>query len=505
MEGQLCFPEFNRVATPAMCREADRVTIEDFGIDGFTLMEIAARHAAEIIERETGNHRSGLYLCGKGNNAGDALAAGRTLSEESGHKINILMVDGRDNLSADTQHNLALIKKLIEHGSDIHILESMTTDPNLDFDYIVDGLLGTGISGDVRSPYKEIIEQVNRCSIPVFSMDLPSGLDAEKGTIHGTAVHATHTITFGMNKTGFYLNGASKFTGTVHLGKLPFPGFAKEFEASIITPALQDILPSFARKAKHKYDDGVVHIIAGSEGLTGAAIMAAKSAWQKGAGAVILYTTRGNLPHYEKNLPQVIKVVVGDGEQNSFTPDHSKKIIESMNQRPGVLLAGPGMGTSAEAGELLMTVLSMINGPAVLDADALCNMEAISRLPEQRSKQLLLTPHIGEAKNYLGMNFNDDFTRLNEANDFVKKTRCAILLKGNPTFLIDSDSQKFITAYDTTPFTRAGFGDVLAGTIAANLGINRKLHTSVIDALLHGLKKYHQHKGDTAFGPEHLL
>jgi ADP-dependent NAD(P)H-hydrate dehydratase / NAD(P)H-hydrate epimerase len=505
MEGQLHFPDYNRVATPAMCREADRKTIEDFGIDGFTLMEIAAREAAAIIHRETGSCRSGLYLCGKGNNAGDALAAGRTLSEEAGHKINIFMAEGKENLSPDTAHNLALIEKLIEHGSDIHFLEWVPANPDADFDYIVDGLLGTGISGEVRSPYKEIIDRVNRFTLPVFSMDLPSGLDAETGNFLGSAVKASHTITFGMNKTGFYLNKAESCTGTVHLGKLPFPGFAKQFDASLITPGLHDLLPTFKRKARHKYDEGVVHIIAGSEGLTGAAIMAAKSAWQKGAGAVILYTTRDNLPIYEKNLPQVIKVVVEGGHQNRFTPEHSGTIIDSINKRPGVLLAGPGMGTSAEAGEMLMTVLSSTTGQAVLDADALSNMEAIKQLPEKRRRQLLLTPHIGEAKNYLGMHFEDDFTRFREAAGFAQKTGCSILLKGNPSFLIDSDSQKFITAYDTTPFTRAGFGDVLAGTIAANIGITETLHLSVIDALLYGLKKYHQHKSDTAFGPEHML
>jgi ADP-dependent NAD(P)H-hydrate dehydratase / NAD(P)H-hydrate epimerase len=505
MEIESQVPEFNRVATPAMCRDADHITIEEFGIGGFTLMEIAARQAAEVIFKETGRHKSGLFLCGKGNNAGDALAAARYLAEDAGHIVNIVMAAGADSLSADTEHNLTLIKKLSVRDAGVFILDEIPEAISHSFDYIVDGLLGTGISGEIRSPYAEAIEIINGASLPVFSMDLPSGLDAETGLPMGIAVKASHTITFGMNKTGFYLNGASKYTGRVHLAPLPFPRFARKYDATLITPELRQLLPPIKRKAAHKYDDGVVHLIAGSEGLTGAAVMAAKSAWQKGAGAVVLYTTSANLPVYEKHLPQIIKVVVGSESDKGFAGKHAGTILESMKKKPGVLLAGPGMGSTDSSQELVMEILKKTEIPAVLDADALSIAPDLVDLPEARVKKILLTPHIGEAARYLNLRFDDDASRLDSAFNYSKKTGCSILMKGNPSFLIDSAGYKFITAYDTAPFTRAGFGDVLAGTIAANLGITGEVHRSAIDALLHGFEKYQKYKGDSAFGPEHLL
>lgn len=502
-------PEANRLFTVAQSREADRLTVEDFGIDGFTLMEIAASGAADIIRKETASNKSGLFICGKGNNGGDALAAARYLIQRGCHRATIYFAMGSDELSPDAKKNYLLLNKLKQHGSDIHFSDSnpLNTDSDPEFDYIVDGIFGTGLSNDVRDPVKSLIDQINATGIPVYSMDVPSGLNADTGLIEGISVKATATITFGTNKTGFYFNNASIYTGTIHLVQLPFPDYSLTFNSAIINHKLDDQIPEIERKADHKYDAGVVHIIAGSHGLTGAAIMAAKSAWKSGAGAVILYTPENLLSVYEKNLPQIIKKVVGNSGDDGFKLEHSAEILDSLNQKPGVLLAGPGMGTSESSQKMLYHILSEWEGSVVLDADGLAAFKSLSTIPAEHRRHWLLTPHPGEADKYLNMmtsGFND-YEKYHSAVDFVSKFECSIVLKGNPTFLIPFDGINYVTGYDTTPFTRAGFGDVLSGTIAANLGITDNLSLSVIRALLSGHNKYNQIAEDEIFGPEHLI
>jgi ADP-dependent NAD(P)H-hydrate dehydratase / NAD(P)H-hydrate epimerase len=501
-------PETNRLFTVSQSREADRVTIEDFGIDGFTLMEQAAAGAADIIRKETGTNKSGLYICGKGNNGGDALAAARYLTERAGHTADIWFCMGSEHLSPDTSKNLSLLNKLREHGSAIRIHEKnpFSSGERFKYDYIVDGIFGSGLTDDVREPVTGVIQQINDAGLPIYSMDIPSGLNADTGRVQGICVKSMLTITFGTMKAGFYLNNASNYTGDVQLVLLPFPEYLLEFDSVLINHKLESTFPEIERKAEHKYDDGVVHIIAGSKGLTGAAIMAAKSAWKSGAGAVILYTTENLLPIYEKNLPQIIKKIIGSPSDEQFMPEHASEIVSFIHQKPGVLLAGPGMGTDESGQKMLCEVLNQLTGHIILDADALSGFDTLKKLPAGKRKNWILTPHIGEAARYLGMQMdkNNDFDRLNEAKVFSEKFECSIVLKGNPTFLIHYGGKNYITGYDTSPFTRAGFGDVLSGTIASNIGITGSCPLSVVRALLTGQNKYHQLAEDDVFGPEHL-
>lgn len=509
MTDRFQLPPENRLFTVAQSREADRLTIDEFGIGGFTLMEQAASGAAEIIQKETGINKRGLFICGKGNNGGDALAAARYLSEQSGHSVHIWMCMGSNSLSPDAKKNLRLLQKLIDHQSEITILESSPFDEpdGFDYDYIADGIFGSGLSDDVREPVAGIIGQINKTGIPVFAMDIPSGLDADSGMIRGICVESSHTITFGTVKIGFYLNDAEKITGQVHLVRLPFPEYSMSYDSVLINHRLESTIPAIDRKAEHKYDDGVVHIIAGSKGLTGAAIMAAKSAWKSGAGAVILYTTENLLQVYEKNLPQIIKKIVGDPSDDRFKPGHAEEVLSSILAKPGVVLAGPGMGTDKESQQFLLTLLERYSGPLILDADALAGFNELKEISSEKKQNWILTPHIGEAVNYLGMVFDkeSDNDRLSSAVEFSEKFECSIVLKGNPTFLIHYGGKNYVTGYDTSPFTRAGFGDVLSGTISANLGITHNIPVSVVQALLSGHQKYHQLAEDDVFGPEHLI
>ena len=505
MKTDIIIPNSAKLSGTAQSREMDRKTIEEFGINGFTLMEIAASGAASGIRSMEGDSKKGLFVCGKGNNGGDALAAARYLCEDAGHSAAILFLMGDDDLSPDAEKNLSLLRRLKEHGADITFPGTLYALTLRDFDYIVDGIFGTGITGAVEKPVSGVIDRINDSGLPVFAMDVPSGLDADTGRVNGSAIRASHTFTFGTNKPGFWLNGAMEYAGDVHVIPLPFPKYLRKTSANLINDALAGRLPAIKREASHKYDGGVVHILAGSEGLTGAAIMAAKSAWTSGAGAVHLYAPKKLLPVYEKNLPQIIKVTVGNDSDGYYKPQHAAAVIEKIESRPGVLLAGPGTGTQNETRQCIYEVVSHTTGTVILDADGLQDLDRLLELPLEKREKWILTPHIGEAKKYLRMSFDDDYDRLTSAQAFAKEYKTSLLVKGNPTFFINLKQETFITGYNTLPFTRAGFGDVLAGTIAANSGITGEETLSILHALIKGYKKYQQFTDNGVFGPEHLL
>jgi len=492
-------PKSLQLYTADQSRDIDQKTIEEFGINSFTLMEIAAKGAAETIQTKIGPDKKGLYICGKGNNAGDALAAARYLAENARHQVSIYFVFGSDGLSSDTGKNLRLLNKLSAHGKQITFVESLDSAIQ-QCDYIVDGIFGTGLYSDVRSPAKEIIEKINQSGKQIFSMDLPSGLNSDYGFSHGVAVYADFTCTFGTQKIGLYINEGPDHSGIITFIDLPFPSFLRTNYITSVNEHLKSVLPEISRSARHKYESGVVHLVAGSKGLTGAAIMAAKSAWKQGAGSVILYAPEKLLSVYETTLPHAIKVPLPNAE--CYLPSHSKIILERISEKPGVLLIGPGIGTKADTKDFVFRILNEYSGPAVIDADALAAWETIKEIEPDTRKNWLLTPHPGEAKKYLNLNsLKKD--PISAAAQFSAKHNLSLLLKGKPVVYISESGTPFITGYNTSPFARAGFGDVLSGTIAAIWGITGSAKWAPVYALLDGYKKFKaKAKTSESFGPE---
>lgn len=472
---------FLRLTTSQQSRNLDQSTIEKFGIDSITLMEIAGEKAAGIIRDHTKVGSNGLYVCGKGNNAGDALVAARYLSETARHSVSILLAAGNDDLSTDTQKNFRLLKTLAEHGSEVTFLTDTDSISWNGFDYAVDGMIGTGLTSDLRRPMSDLVDELNRSGLQTFSMDIPTGLNCDTGEILGTCVLADQTITFGTNKIGFYMGDGPSVTGGITLAHLPFPDYLRQHKAMLVNKELPYEFDNQTSVAPHKYAKGTVHIVAGSEGMTGAAIMAAKSAWNAGAGAVILHSPRGLLPIYEQTLPEIIKNPVGGNDDIHFTGMHASAILEKISEKKGVVLIGPGLGLAETSQDCILKLLETLDQPVILDADGLTVWTESLNI---EMRNWLLTPHPGELNRYLGVSVSSDLDRLSGIEKLSRETGCRILSKGYPAIMATPESGTFITGYDTRLFSRAGFGDVLAGTIAGKLSVSRKTDQSITDALI---------------------
>lgn len=500
-------PLISRLFTTEQTREMDQKTIREYGISGFTLMEIAAAGAAGIISEIQQPEGSGIFICGKGNNGGDALAAARYLVDQYRHRAEIVLLHKREELSEDTGRNYEILKKIAKESSRIRFHDNPEEGLReiSKADYIVDGIFGTGLADEPRAPALEIILKLNDAGKPIYAMDIPSGLIGTTGQAPGACIEATHTVTFGTNKTGFYLNGASRYTGEVHLIRLPFPASLLKSDVHLLNKELFESIPEPVRRAVHKYDKGVVHLLAGSQGLTGAAIIAAKSAVQQGAGAVFLYAPKKLLPAYEITLPGIIKIPLGEENDTFYRTPHQQKILGNLEKRPGVLVAGPGTGTHPDTTNCLKAILSQYTGPAVLDADALKLFSDSSFQKPEHSQPWLLTPHPGEARNYLGIHSSDDYQKLEEITRLAGSLNAGILLKGNPTLFADPENRRMITGYATSMFTKAGFGDYLTGSIAAHYSIDNSFPRAVTSTLYGSYDSYLRLNSPKSFNPLQLI
>ncbi len=466
----------------------DEKTISEFGIDGFTLMEIAGTRAADFIQSEISSGAHGVFFCGKGNNAGDALVIARLLSQQD-FRITVCFLSGSDDLSPDTQKNLDLLQKLDE---EIELINWEDFNPAT-YDFIVDGMLGTGLNSDVRAPYSDAISWINKQEIPVFALDVPTGLHADSGWVLGAAVQADFTLSFGALKTGFYLNQGFDTAGEVILCELSFPNKYKNPSAILIDHDWVEATSPSATKQKHKYDGGVLYIVAGSEGLTGAGILAAKSAWSAGIGAVILITPKGLLEIYEKQLVQIIKKPVGGRDDVNFKEEHVEQVLDIIAEKPGKVLIGPGLGREQETIRFTQNILQQFEGDVLIDADALFALSNMKNRKRPEGSNWILTPHPGELKTLFNEEVNDDFKRLNLIKEKAQQEKITILSKGMPSVVGTETGDAYLTGYETRIFSRAGFGDVLAGKAGAYWLKYSSSELACFYGLLDGFKKAQQY------------
>ena len=209
-------------------RELDRKAIEEYKIPGIVLMENAGRNVAEGILKMLDDPQQAkvAILCGKGNNGGDGFVVARHLHNHSIHVDVFLIARVSDILKdgdAGTNLQILLTTKIpVNEILDIPGVNNILKELR-NYNILADALFGTGLSGDVREPFKTLIHGVNNLNKPIISVDIPSGLDCNTGKILGAAIKATKTVTFAIAKKGFFLNGGPSYTGKVIVSDISIP------------------------------------------------------------------------------------------------------------------------------------------------------------------------------------------------------------------------------------------------------------------------------------------
>jgi ADP-dependent NAD(P)H-hydrate dehydratase / NAD(P)H-hydrate epimerase len=463
------------VVTAEQMREIDRLTIERYGVPSLTLMERAGEAVAQsILERFARNAKKGvLIVAGKGNNGGDGLVVARLLKKKR-IPCEVALLARPEELSTDATHNLRAYLKLKGKVSEISAerldLLSARIGKNA---LIVDAILGTGIKSEVRGVFADVITLINAAGLPVIAVDIPSGLDTDKGDPLGVAIQAEMTVVLGFPKLGEVIYPGVKYSGEIAVADI---GLDQRAVAEVAPQAevleretIRWLVPR-RDPDSHKGSYGHLLVVAGSRGKTGAAILSSRAAMRSGAGLATLAAPRGLNSIFAGALVEVMTEPLRDNAAEEIEPlsdDEWRRLLE----RKDALLFGPGIGISHATQNILRWLLRNLAMPWVIDADGLNNLVLeIDRLRHARVPPVL-TPHPGEMARLTGKSTTEvNADRVGIARSFAIEHRCHLVLKGARTVIATPDGKIFINPTGNPGMASAGTGDVLAGILTALLG-----------------------------------
>jgi hydroxyethylthiazole kinase-like uncharacterized protein yjeF len=438
--------------------QADRLTISG-GVAGLTLMERAGSAVADAV---AAGHPVGsrvVVLAGPGNNGGDGFVAARLLAQR-GFKVHLMLAGEVGRLKGDAATAAAKWQGPIG---------ALQPDGFANARVIIDALFGAGLDRPLEGQGRTMVEAMNAQASPILAVDLPSGINGSTGAVMGTAVKATHSITFFRKKVGHLLLPGRLHCGRINVADIGIPASILEeigVQTFENTPQLwRDVFPR-AQAGGHKYDRGHAVVVSGPPWSTGAARLAARGALRAGAGLVTIASPRDALGvNAAASLAVMVRPVDGASELAEFLTD----------RRLNAIALGPGFGVDAATCEAVLIALSGERA-VVLDADAITSFAGDpGRLAEalraRGGRPTLMTPHEGEFFRYFGA--LDERTKvgskLERARLAASLVGVTVVLKGPDTVVAAPDGRAAIAANAPPYLATAGAGDVLTGMAAGLL------------------------------------
>ncbi|NLB89463.1 MAG: NAD(P)H-hydrate dehydratase [Syntrophomonadaceae bacterium] len=482
-----------KVVKASQMKAIDENAIKEYGIPGLVLMENAGIRTVEVIAEILGDvqGKNIVVIVGKGNNGGDGLVIARHLLN-AGALVNVFMMGREEELSPDNLTNFNIIKKMT---SNYHTLYGETDLDKLmlsllSADLIVDSIYGVGFKGMLNDFDSKIVKMVNWCKAPVVAVDIPSGLDADTGKVHGEVVAALHTVTYGLPKIGLLLEPGKSYVGTLSVADISIPEPLlndDNLKVNLITrKAISPLIkPRLAESHKGTY--GHVLVVGGSIGLTGAIVMAANAALRTGAGLVTAAVPESLLPIVQSNLVEVMTLPLAETSQATIALE-AKPALENFLGKVSVCAVGPGMGRYPEALAIIDSIIESSGVPIVIDADGLNALEKNMSILKDRQVPIVITPHPGEMARLTGKTIAEiQADRLNIATEFAQEWGITVVLKGNNTIIATASGEAYININGNPGMATGGSGDVLCGMIAGLIaqGLN-PVEAAYTGVFLHG-------------------
>jgi len=452
-----------KLLTKEQSRELDNIAINKMGIPGADLMGKAGSFIAEYAKNmvEHFDNPSIAVICGKGNNAGDGYKAALDLYAEK-YKVKIFNLFSSDSIVGDSKiyFDKCIDKKIT--------IEEMDYDSD-EYDLIIDAILGTGYKGELKNPIADATKWINSKNALVLAVDIPSGVNANNGFIAEHAVKADVTVTMGLTKVGMTIQPAKSFCGDIIPVDIGFPDIYSELPGGKFRLTDEDLAFEYLKApdlATYKHKQGKVLILAGSQGMTGATILASNAAIRSGAGLVTTFAPRSLSNIYESNIIEGLTVVCEDNGLGHFT-EKNYAVIESYFDWADSLLIGPGLGTENETVELVNKVITNFDKPLVIDADGLALFAGNKKNFDLIKSEYAITPHFGELAKLLDIEIlelkNDIVKIFEELNKDIHGT---IVAKNAPTYILNNETI-IVNTTGNQGMATGGTGDVLSGIIAS--------------------------------------
>ncbi len=433
---------------------------QELGISGTILMERAGAAMAQVILESYAPLRA-LVVCGGGNNGGDGFVIARELHRAG---VEVSVVATKDEYRGDPKTNLEIL-----HNLDVRVVGAGELAAELETaDVVVDALLGTGFSGEVREKEAALIRQLNNAGVTTVAVDVPSGVDGSTGEVWGDAVRADLTVCAHAAKTGCVISPGREHAGEVSVVDIGIPPEADVEPTVTWTDAnsLRGLIPRTAEPA-HKYSAGALLVVAGTYQVTGAPVMVVEGAQRTGCGILFLATAQSAAAAVDLRLTEALVYGVREDEAGQMDSEALEQVLEQA-QRATALVVGPGMGTGDESRQLIEGILREVEAPVLLDADAISNLSGSDAL-SNRAAPTIVTPHPGELSRLMETGTKDiSARRLHSAREAARKHGCCVLLKGSDTIVAEGE-RTAVNSTGNVALATAGTGDVLSGVIGALL------------------------------------
>ena len=458
------------ILTSGQMKETEDYTINTLGISSLALMEVASRNAYDYIINNSNGRDNYLIVCGSGNNGADAMCIARFLFTHD-KEVYVYFAGNIEKMSPEMKIQYETNQKLGLNFVDYKEI----TGKYFSVSCIIDGLFGISLNRELQDNYLKAVEFINeykeRRGAKVYSLDIPSGLDASTGKIYGSCVKADVTITNQWLKSGLILNDAPIYTGKIVIKDTDIILKPELKEHILKTHEKEDIAIINKRNPiGHKGTYGKLLIIGGNDNMPGALLMSSIAAKNMGTGMLKCITAHENKETIISRLPDVM-IDFFDMTESEFN--------ENISWCDACII-GPGLGQSAEAKAFVLRALSLCTKPLIVDGDAInlisSNENLYNALLERKDKyKTILTPHPSEFARLFKTNTKD---KMNQDIDYLKNiaanTGTVIVAKDARTVVTDG-KDVYINTYTNTALSTAGSGDILCGIIGALVAVDFSL------------------------------
>ena len=443
-------------------READAYTMEHQSILSINLIEKAASElTAKICRRWDSTHRFVIFA-GPGNNGCDALAVARMLFLKK-YEVEVIFF----NISRQpSQESLTNIQRLQESGcSNYTEVTNEFNPPKLEKgDIVIDGLFGSGLNRPLEGGFASVVRYINASEATVVAIDVPSGLMGEDNTmnIRQNIIKADVTLTIQFPKLSFFFAENEEFVGEWEVVNIGIsPEYSKQAVTKYFLTEESDIHGLFKPRKKfaHKGNFGHALLIAGSYGMGGASVLAAKSCLRTGVGLLSIHAPICNHMLLQMSVPEAM--VLDDVHELFFAEAEDLDNFQAVG-------IGPGLGQDAATARAVIDQVSNCYLPMVLDADALNIFSTLRNHLTRIPRGSILTPHIKEFERLVGRCSNS-FERLTKAKELAAYLQCYIVLKGAWTTIITPEGDFHFNTTGNPGMATAGSGDVLTGILTSLL------------------------------------
>ncbi len=471
-----------KIFTSSQIKELDRYTIEHEPVKSIDLMERASRAVCSAITERWTADVPVVVFAGPGNNGGDALAVARLLADD-GYQVQTFLFNISGQLSTDCAENR---RRLSDRKG-----RALFTEVKQEFDpprleegmLVVDGLFGSGLNKPLSGGFASLVKYINSSPAQVVSIDVPSGLMTEDNTynVRANIVKADVTLTLGQQKLSFLFAENQQYLGEVEILDI---GLSQEgidsLNSAYTMTDIDDVRPLLHPRNPfcHKGTMGHALLVAGSYGMAGAAVLAARACMRSGAGKVTVHTPRRNVPILQSTVPEAVLHL--DREETIFSEAMGTDDFQAIG-------IGPGLGTAEPTSIAMIAQLRRATCPVVVDADALNILSARHAWLMQLPKGIIVTPHPRELDRLEGQCV-DSYERLTKALQLAERLQGFVVLKGHHTAICMPDGHVAFNTTGNAGMATAGSGDVLTGIITAFLARGyRQREACLLSVYLHGL------------------